>query len=471
MFYYDRRGALKASQYPYATFSWSDYNAAGWLTGLYNRHGTLAAPLPATVPADSVGKPLSDFSYSYSLEAQKTQEVRTGNGLTTETTTYAYDGLGRLADVTLPSGILRHYSFDLDSNRTQVTENASTVASYVYNPASTAGVDQLTSATENGQTRNFVYDSDGNTTQRGADSLSWDGWGRHSGGTFSGTSVSYGFDPAGFRRQRTGAGVTTRLLLGGLFESNTSGTITATHVDGPAGDVARYTGPPAGTLTNLYYNGHGDLAATYYKGIRTGAYSYDPFGAPRETVSPNTLSERWTGQWDKKLDSTSAIIEMGERPYDPTLGRFLSVDPIEGGSLNNYDYAGQDPINAYDLSGTMLEVDSGMACGNGVILRGVCAQIMRLEMTTALRSSSLRLLQFVTKRLSQRAAQRIVARTEGIIVRIAESFGYKAKIAVHDAHHFFPKYGQKLQHIQINVWNDGEKGSAKVVRLVINLFK
>jgi hypothetical protein len=43
---------------------------------------------------------------------------------------------------------------------------------------------------------------------------------------------------------------------------------------------------------------------------------------------------------------------MGARPYDPTIGRFLAVDPIDGGSLNNYDYAGQDPINGYDLNGT-----------------------------------------------------------------------------------------------------------------------
>jgi hypothetical protein len=45
---------------------------------------------------------------------------------------------------------------------------------------------------------------------------------------------------------------------------------------------------------------------------------------------------------------------MGARPYDPALGRFLSVDPIEGGSLNNYDYAAHDPVNAYDLTGEML---------------------------------------------------------------------------------------------------------------------
>ena len=42
---------------------------------------------------------------------------------------------------------------------------------------------------------------------------------------------------------------------------------------------------------------------------------------------------------------------MGARPYDPTLGRFLTPDPIQNGSLNDYDYTGQDPINNYDLDG------------------------------------------------------------------------------------------------------------------------
>jgi hypothetical protein len=32
---------------------------------------------------------------------------------------------------------------------------------------------------------------------------------------------------------------------------------------------------------------------------------------------------------------------------------FLHPTPIDGGSLNTYDYAGQDPVNGYDLSGLL----------------------------------------------------------------------------------------------------------------------
>jgi RHS repeat-associated protein len=262
--------------------------------------------------------------------------------------------------VTLPDGTQRRYFFDRDSNRTQVTENGQLTSTYTYDPqnSNSQGVDQLTSATESGQTRTFNYRVDGEMTARGSDTLTWDGWGRLTGGTFSGTTVAYYFDPLGFRRQRQAGGTTTRYLHGGIFEDNGSGTITLTDVDGVAGDLAHFAGAPTtgSTVTYLYYNGHGDLAAEADSaGTRTNVFTYDPFGAPKQTQPANKTVERFTGRWDKKLDTASNLIEMGARPYDPSLARFLSIDPVDGGSLNVYDYAGQDPINAYDLDGQVCE--------------------------------------------------------------------------------------------------------------------
>jgi len=37
--------------------------------------------------------------------------------------------------------------------------------------------------------------------------------------------------------------------------------------------------------------------------------------------------------------------------YSPSLGRFLQVDPVSGGSANAYDYVDQDPVNELDLDG------------------------------------------------------------------------------------------------------------------------
>jgi RHS repeat-associated protein len=101
---------------------------------------------------------------------------------------------------------------------------------------------------------------------------------------------------------------------------------------------------------------HGDNVVTANQaGTQTGTTtSYDPFG---NVVHPNEQTGTYTygyeGKHDIGTDNTTPItlIEMGERVYTPQLGRFLQVDPIPGGSANNYDYGYEDPVSNLDLLG------------------------------------------------------------------------------------------------------------------------
>lgn len=115
-----------------------------------------------------------------------------------------------------------------------------------------------------------------------------------------------------------------------------------------------------GRPTFLYYDGHGNLAAeANTSGSQTANHTYDPFGGPIDSVPSNQTIHRFVGRWDKQYDTATGLILMGARPYDPTTGRFLAVDPVPGGSLNNYDYAKQDAIDNYDLDGKKTYGDGG----------------------------------------------------------------------------------------------------------------
>lgn len=63
----------------------------------------------------------------------------------------------------------------------------------------------------------------------------------------------------------------------------------------------------------------------------------------------------WLGTSEHSLEHAKNLetIEMGARQYDARIGRFLQVDPVEGGSLNDHEYAGRDPVNNFDLAETI----------------------------------------------------------------------------------------------------------------------
>jgi RHS repeat-associated protein len=76
----------------------------------------------------------------------------------------------------------------------------------------------------------------------------------------------------------------------------------------------------------------------------------DAFGAPTTSAGAN-LGSGFLGAKRRNTTLNSGTVEMGARLYQPQIGRFLQPDPIYGGSLNAYDYANQDPVNQFDLSG------------------------------------------------------------------------------------------------------------------------
>lgn len=64
----------------------------------------------------------------------------------------------------------------------------------------------------------------------------------------------------------------------------------------------------------------------------------------------------WHGEQLKVTDGN--LIDMGARPYSPAVGRFLSIDPVEGGCVNDYAYVYGDPMNTSDTSGRNIIGDA-----------------------------------------------------------------------------------------------------------------
>jgi RHS repeat-associated protein len=127
------------------------------------------------------------------------------------------------------------------------------------------------------------------------------------------------------------------------------------NVPGLDGGLAA-TQTPTGVVQLQLANIHGDIVATAddtTAATPPNAYSESTeFGVARATASHARYG--WLGAHQRSSEDLGGIVLMGVRLYTSSTGRFLQVDPIPGGSANDYDYCNQDPINTVDLDGTMI---------------------------------------------------------------------------------------------------------------------
>jgi RHS repeat-associated protein len=264
------------------------------------------------------------------------------NNVTGTTNTYGYDGLNRLKTVTGTGGTSPNswtYAYDKNGNITQTSKNGTYSAIYGYN-----GDNELTTS---GGVADGTYDSNGNQLSLGSgESFYYDAKNQTSSITPSGGSTQVAVYTDADQQNRTSFGSTTEQNgLLGLY-SDTTGGVTTYYTHLPSGQTV---GETIGSTAYYYLT---DLQGSVVgvsdvNGNVQDTYSYDPYG--NLLSSTGTVANPWRYD-DGYYDTTTGLYKFGERYYSPTTMRWTQLDP--SGQDPGYVFAGDDPANEEDLSGT-----------------------------------------------------------------------------------------------------------------------
>ena len=296
-----------------------------------------------------------DWNPNGTLQILQINDSTTGQQ-DTQTCTYGYDDLARLGSVNCGSGGWgQNFSYDAFSN---ITKAQSGTLGTNFQPGYGTGNHVL----------GFSYDGNGNVTNDGSNSYSYNVEGRPM--VVDGSAVIYdAFD----RPVEVGGSPTPQILYSpdGFKFAYMNGQNLSKYI-APLGGGAQavytaMTPAPPSYWRHTDWLGSVRLASNANQTV-FGSQAYAPFGESYETGQGTSALSDFTGQTQ---DTAAGIYDFLFRQYSPTQGRWLVPDPAGLAAVditnpqtwNRYAYVANNPLANKDPLGLYCAV--GIACSQG----------------------------------------------------------------------------------------------------------
>ena len=300
---------------------------------------------------------------------------------------YVYDSLGRRTSATLQDDTAWNYSYNQRSeitsafrkNASNVTQNTmryvfdnigNRTSSYEDATSKTYNTDSLNQYTKvkvvGGSTVSPLYDNDGNMTQFGSSTYTYDAENRLISAVNGTKRVECGYDALSrrvFKKVYLNNSLSTheRYVYDGMkllatYNARSSFAKINTFLWQPFGlDVPlimTYNSTVYGYLVDANKNVLGLFNPSK---TRVATYLYGPFGqklSESGTIAANNPLQFSSEQFDADLN----LVYYNFRYYFPAIGKWLTKDPIgEMGGWNLYAFCGNNAVNAWDTWGGIYE--------------------------------------------------------------------------------------------------------------------
>jgi RHS repeat-associated protein len=270
--------------------------------------------------------PLYDLDGDGDIDIVDIMQTSARWGETCERATYTYDPMGNRLSMTTPAGAI----------------------TYTYDVA-----DRLLSTSDGTA---FTWDANGNMLSKGTTTYAYDVANRLTQVVSGTTTAQFTYDGDGKRFNKTANGTATHYL----YDVNTSLPVVLAETTGGADTLYTYGADltamtaPGGAQTYYHYDGLGSVRnLSDGAGAVIASYTYSAFGNLRLLKGSSDNSFQFTGE---QTDDETGLLYLRARYYDPSVGRFISRDPVPGmdiipQTLNRYSYVQNNSPNSADPSG------------------------------------------------------------------------------------------------------------------------